>query len=142
MKVIMWVIGSLIVLGAGSHAQAQYSGPGNHGTGMGYFNVGPSGAYHGRGAMLPRSGMHRMGHHDYDVPGHRVGMHAMGLNYGGFGGYDGMGGSVRNLNQPFYPQKPYYIPDELRGLPVGTVYYWVDGFYEIYDDGYMYKESK
>ena len=34
----------------------------------------------------------------------------------------------------------FYIPAEYKAKPVGTVIYHIDGFYEICEDGYIYKE--
>ena len=88
-----------------------------------------------------RSGVHVMGRHDYKAPGQNK-VWGLGLNYGGYGGFDGMGGSNPNVvNREYFPSRPFYVPAELKNLPAGTVHYWVDGFYEINRDGYMYREQ-
>jgi len=102
---------------------------------------GAPGTFHGPIKISKNYGDHRPGYHDYDRPGRRGFLHSMSLNYGGYGGFDGFGGWLGRTSQPFYPSKPYYIPNGYQHLPVGTVHYFVDGFYEINADGYMYKES-
>ena len=50
-------------------------------------------------------------------------------------------GSMRNLDLASYQQRPYYVPAELVGMPLGTAIYWGDESYEIHADGYMYKQQ-
>jgi len=51
-------------------------------------------------------GAHQMGRLDHLQQGHRKAW-GMGLNYGGYGGFDGMGGNPHVVNRSYYHARPF-----------------------------------